>query len=124
MPQGPDRGVRLADLTGPQQAAIRDAAHEPAPRQGRLVISTTGRRYTAAWTHPQVADALVRAGLFRRCGDEILFTDTGWAIAEPIIQGMREKDQARAARARDRQRRKTLGIPVDRRGLTVVPDPN
>lgn len=81
--------LKLADLPEPQQHAIILAAREPVNRRGRLVVSTTGKRWACGWVHPKVADALVRRGLFEDTGSytrEIRWTAAGAELAAPTIR--------------------------------------
>jgi hypothetical protein len=83
--------LNLADLTDAQYAAIRNAAYEPAIRRGRLVISTTGKRWASSWVHPKTAQALVKLGLFQTFGgDEIRWTEAGAKLAAPIVKQVEE----------------------------------
>lgn len=87
-------GVKLADLPERQRLAIVNAAHEPTIRRGRLVVSTTGKRWVAGWVHPKVADALVRRGLFEDLPTfstrEIRWTAAGAELAAPIVKAVAE----------------------------------
>lgn len=86
--------MKLADLPEPQQRAVINAANEPAGRRGRLVVSTSGKRWVSGWVHPKVADALVRRGLFEDMGGygtrEIRWTAAGAELAAPIVKAVEE----------------------------------
>lgn len=82
--------MKFSDLPSPQQRALNNAAREPKGRRGRLVVSTTGKRWLSGWVHPKVADALVKRGLFEDMGGygtrEIRWTAAGAELAAPIVK--------------------------------------
>jgi hypothetical protein len=82
--------MNLTDLTDAQQDAIHNAASEPAIRRGRLIVSTTGKRWACGWVHPKTAQALVKLGLFQFSGDEIRWTAAGAELAAPIVKKIEE----------------------------------
>lgn len=86
--------MALSDLPDRQRQAIINAAHEPTIRRGRLVVSTTGKRFVGHWVHPKVADALVRHGLFEDLptfgAREIRWTAAGAELAAPIVKAVEE----------------------------------
>lgn len=86
--------MNLSDLPEPQKRAVINAAHEPKIRRGRLVVSTSGKRFVGYWVHPKVADALVRRGLFENLNGygnrEIRWTAAGAELAAPIVKAVEE----------------------------------